>query len=342
MSTIEQQDQAKEHLIDILTELRDITVEDLIQENRLGAELSFKNGVPYFQRILSIFHMLYDLDLDTVPSATLNNLYQIANETKNQISAILAFKLTDNNPISSRDSLIAWFRDSFERFYNTASPVIAFCIRKGTDFDALQREAKDALTQVLATQKEVAASSDQLINEAQATLSKIRQAAAEVGVAQHATHFALEAASYKTTTHYWMLALIVTSSVTALWGFFSFRLFEAAPTDLQNQSIYIIRAFASRIAVLMTLVFMSMWCAKNYAAHNHNFIVNRHRQNALNTFETFVKAAGDDIQTKNAVLLQATQSIFALQSSGYISKDSDIESPNKIIEIVKDVSKAAK
>ncbi len=76
------------------------------------------------------------------------------------------------------------------------------------------------------------------------------------------------------------------------------------------------------------------WSARNHRAHVHNSIVNRHRQNALNTFETFVKASSDK-DTKDAVLLQATKSIFDEQSSGYLSSDSEQLPSNLIVEVLR-------
>ena len=71
-----------------------------------------------------------------------------------------------------------------------------------------------------------------------------------------------------------------------------------------------------------------------YRAHRHNFVINRHRLNALSTFEAFAKAT-DDQQIKNAVLLQATQCIFGPQPTGYISGESESEGYPQILEIVR-------
>jgi hypothetical protein len=75
---------------------------------------------------------------------------------------------------------------------------------------------------------------------------------------------------------------------------------------------------------------------RNYAASRHNLVVNRHRQNALSSFETFVKGAGDQ-QTKDAVLLQATQSIFVPQDSGFIRGESTPQPGSQIIEILRGI-----
>jgi hypothetical protein len=77
-----------------------------------------------------------------------------------------------------------------------------------------------------------------------------------------------------------------------------------------------------------------VWMGRIYRAHRHNYVINKHRQNALSTFETFAKAAADE-QTKAAVLLQATQSIFSLQQSGYLSQESESAGYPQVLEIIR-------
>jgi hypothetical protein len=86
------------------------------------------------------------------------------------------------------------------------------------------------------------------------------------------------------------------------------------------------------------LLSASVWCGKSYRAYRHNAVVNRHRQNALATFEAFAKAASD-AETKNAVLLQATQCIFSPQQTGYVSGEPETAMP-QVLEIVRNVGKS--
>ena len=71
---------------------------------------------------------------------------------------------------------------------------------------------------------------------------------------------------------------------------------------------------------VFSVLLATVWCGKTYRAYRHNAVVNRHRQNALATFQTFAKAAVDQA-TKDAVLLQATQCIFSQQPTGYIQTE---------------------
>lgn len=50
----------------------------------------------------------------------------------------------------------------------------------------------------------------------------------------------------------------------------------------------------------------------------HLYTLNKHRENSLKSFQAFVQATTDP-KTKDAVLLQATRSIFESGDTGYIT-----------------------
>ena len=77
---------------------------------------------------------------------------------------------------------------------------------------------------------------------------------------------------------------------------------------------------------------------KNYAAQKHLEVINTHRQNALETFDTFVAAAGDNRETRDAVLLSATEAIFDANQTGYLSaKGSGADSKSPIQQVIREV-----
>lgn len=341
MATLEEEQKIKGELQQALNKLNSIKPESLVQADRLGQEMSFESGLPYFDRVLRLFHMLHDIDMETIPHGHASKVLEEARTVDEQIQAVLTFRPIDNNPIATRDGLINWFMNRYDHIFNAISPIISFAIRKGTDFEKLQVEARDALAQLAAAKAQAEADGKKMLDETQSVLTKVRQAAADVGVAQHATHFQKEADFFKDTSVIWLKFTIGLGTFAALWGYFSFALFKI-PADATNTSIFIVQSVASRISVLFIALYLLLWCARNYAARQHNFVINKHRQNALSTFETFIKAAGDDLDTKNAVLLQTTQCIFANQPSGFINKDSDQDSPNKIIEIMRSAGSLTK
>jgi len=108
--------------------------------------------------------------------------------------------------------------------------------------------------------------------------------------------------------------------------------------DSKATNAEIVQFSIAKIVVLSALFYGLSICNRNYKAHRHNSTLNKHRQNALSTFETFAKAAGADNQTKNAVLIEATHTIFSNQQTGYLSSEKDNDSSNKIVEIIKNVT----
>ena len=103
--------------------------------------------------------------------------------------------------------------------------------------------------------------------------------------------------------------------------------------DLQlGEAIYHV---ASRLMAFSVLSFAIYWAAKNHGAHRHNYVINKHRQNALATFQAFTEAAKLDADVKAAVLLQASQAIYAAQSTGYSETMSAPPNPINMVEIIK-------
>src|SRR6202035_769155 len=81
------------------------------------------------------------------------------------------------------------------------------------------------------------------------------------------------------------------------------------------------------------------WSARVYRSHRHNSIVNRHRANALTSFEQFVVST-EDKEVKNAILLQTTTCIYAPQPTGFSSSnDTDGDSSLKVLEIIRNFQK---
>ncbi len=325
----------------MLQELSNINAEDLVRADKLGEELCFEAGVPYFGRVLKLYSDLNKSSIDTIPYEILNSLLQHATEVKSKIAEIKSFSAASTStPAATRDSLITYFRDSYNKHFQVISPIISFSIRKGTDFDALERHAKDQVIHIEAVVKEAKERLEQTAADAQSTLEKIRQTAAEAGVANHAIHFKNEYEEQLKQSKVWLLATVGVGLVTVMWGIFGFLLHKAvngSPSTLE-----LIQSFTSRFIVLSVLYYLLVWCARNYNAHRHNYIINKHRYNALNTFQAFAKAAEGDPDTKNAVLLQTTQSIFNQQASGYLSKEAEHDSSSKIIEILRSVGSTTK
>jgi hypothetical protein len=117
-------------------------------------------------------------------------------------------------------------------------------------------------------------------------------------------------------------------------------LFEFPSAGLMNDA-GIIQKIIARLVIVSILYYGVVWSAKNYKALRHLSVLNSHRQNALQTFESFVEGAGGDEQTKNAVLLEATHCIFSPANTGYLGAEED-NPTSRIDEILKTVGTSSK
>jgi hypothetical protein len=99
--------QMHERLRTALAELGQAKPSDFSREDELGSDLSFRVGLPYFDRTLELFHRLSRCDLGQASFADLANLTDDAARTLDQFHRILSFTGEDvENPRAARDRLI--------------------------------------------------------------------------------------------------------------------------------------------------------------------------------------------------------------------------------------------
>lgn len=333
MATIDEYNQLTET---VKTKLQQFLTNDLInltREIELGNQLSFKKGEAIFIKIIELFKKINAVELFEVPYYL---IVQFDSQLDHAISVFDQIKIFDpntSNPASVRDSLVNQLEQQFESYYSSAIPILTAGLLKSNDLSVEKAKLNDTLLELVIEKENAKKESEKLLSEIQDVLDKARQAGVEVGVAQHYIIFKEESEEHKKLSDLWLKRTV---NVLIGIGLAGIALLFIPPHD--KATISLIQFTVTKIVVLSVLFYGLAICTRNYKAHKHNSILNKHRQNALNTFETFTKAAGNDTQTKSAVLLEATHTIFSNQQTGYLNNDSDSDSPNKIIEIFKNVS----
>lgn len=338
MATIEQINSEKDELNNLLKEISTYTPEMLLRQD-LGPELNFEKGIPIFKRFLNLYHELRLCDLDSIPSESLRDITPKAKDTLNGINSIINFIPSNHTyPEQWRDKEIEDSIKSYSEHWRTISPVIAYSMRRGIDFESLVQKAKENIIQQEKMNNKFNNLREDTTKDIKETLKAIHKAAAEAGVAQYTTVFKdIADNEFGKKSRNWLWATIIIAVIILGCGAYLFYLhydnLETIPKDTPGAIQYSI----PKLIILSALYFALVWSAKNYNTNRHNYIINKHRQNALQTFEAFIKAAEGDPATKNAVILQTTQSIFSSQPSGYVHKDSESESPFKLIEFIRTV-----
>ncbi len=170
-------------------------------------------------------------------------------------------------------------------------------------------------------------------------LNQVKDKLQKKAMVEKSNEFSKQAEAYLTEGWKWMasgVALAVITLVVVLLDLHCGIFGQLVGTEYHD----IVRNISSRVIVLSLLLYGSIWSFRNYSSLKHNAIINKHRSNALSTFELFVSSTKDE-QTKSAVLLEATRAIFAPQSSGYNKGESENQPTSTIVELLREVKKNA-
>lgn len=330
MATTEQVRQLAEQIRTKLQQFLTITIDQLTREPELGNQLSFKSGESLFIKIIELFKKVNVVELTEVPFNALNEFNGQLDHAISIFNQIKTFNPATGNPVNQRNSLLIQLENQYDTYYTTALPILITGLLNTNDLSIERTKLNEALKELEKEKEKAKVDSEKYLNEIKDVLSKARQAAVEVGVAQHNMIFKKEADEHKQLSKNWLKWTIGVLVAITLVGI---GLLFIKPSD--EGTHFLIHFTVTKIVILTVMFYALAICTRNYKAHKHNSILNKHRQNALNTFETFSKAAGSDLQTKNAVLLEATHTIFSNQQTGYLNTDGESDSPNKIIEIIK-------
>ena len=146
--------------------------------------------------------------------------------------------------------------------------------------------------------------------------------------------FQKQAGKHEKNARFW-LGMVGVSTVAFILAFFLLpHLVKSEGTGIANslQNLFMKGFLISPIYVWLNR------SIKNHTAQKHLEVINIHRQNALETFDAFVAAAGENRETRDAVLLAATEAIFDANQTGYLStKTSGADSRNPMLAIFREI-----
>ncbi len=334
MATQEQHKQLLEQVNERLDRILSFKIEELTRENELGSQLSFKDIEDLYIKIIELFKKVKEVDLTHVPYSLLNNFNGHLNNALTQFEKAINFQPNTNNPVAVRDGIINNIRNQYDGYYTHSLPILTTGLLISNDLSVEKAKLNKLIEEFQLQNNQVTEESQAKLAELNDTLEKAQSAAAQVGVSNHAVVFKSESEEHQKQASFWFkctIGILIGIMFSAIGLAFVGQYFVTNNAEVLQFTI-------TKIIVLSAMFYGLALTNRNYKAHKHNSILNKHRQNALTTFETFSKAAGSDLQTKNAVLIETTHSIFSNQQTGYMKNDNESDSQNKIIEIVKGVA----
>lgn len=360
----ERQKQFIPPLLEALNEIRQIDPVALVQKEKLGSELCFEFALPLFIEIITSAEELQKLDLEKTPYGILQQLQAAFHQIRQLLAAIKGFTLSAyGNAQQGRDGLASSLEDQWNSIYVLVRALLGAReesdVKKEVDLlasqirstmqlssDALKalndkkNEAEETLTNFLQKKsEEFQQEGREKLSLITKTLEDVRNVAAEAGVSQTSRYFKDEANEHQAAAKNWLIVLIIMTLSLVGFSLFGTTIMNWAgtPEPASNaDNVVHIRYLTQKGLIVFCLLFGLIWSGKNYSASRHNYVVNKHRNNALGSFQAFASSASDE-QTKSAVLVQATQSIFSPQASGYVKTDGDSGTTSPIIEILRSV-----
>ena len=334
-------DEAVNDLTDSINHIIDtFSPQAMARTEDLGKQMDFSEYVGLFNRVIDLFNRLRNSDLEPVPTETIGHLKAVADEVAGALQSIVDFDISaGNNPQATRQHYIQAVLDSYEAAKRTIGPVIAlsFAWNRGIHMNEAREEVREELNKIREMANQAQNNLGIKLEQANRTVSAIRDRAGEVGVAEHARVFEDAATDFEREKNRWLQFL------KYLYGGGAFlaiaNLSIVVILIVQNAGLEteaVIQLAVAKLLLFSFVYYIVVWAARIHRAASHNEIVNHHRALALKTFDKFVAAAGDE-PTKQAVLLRTTESIFGHRPSGFSEPAPDSSSVAKLMEIVRGV-----
>lgn len=303
-----------------------------LRRSELGP-FSFEESIPAARRAIDLYNQVPVQFVDELPEQQKTLLRDNANATFILLEEVLAFDPSSvDNPNQVKSQLLINLESLRDPQFQYIHPIISYLATRQHDFGALERQARAAAQ---AARDEAARLRETLEDaevEANRILDEVRKTAAEQGVSQQAFHFAAEAKEQSEEAKNWQRYTIGTAFLLGAFAVGSLFIGRAFLVPVNAYDAF--QLGLSKVLIFATIAFMLFLCARTLMAHRHNRVVNKHRQNALLTFNALVEAtSGED--ARDIVLTHASACIFAPQDSGF-SKNQPSGPP--LIEIMPKLS----
>lgn len=305
----------------------------------VGEELD--RGNAYLKSINGICDALLSIN----PNLLIVNLTQ---ETHDACRLLILFLDEINGArIKSSDGVISKLSNLYMDLISKSRILIALASIEQTDISRISLKieeldnalliANDSLGNINSLKADI----EVIKNETIEILNQTKTVSGEVVVAKFGGLFNDASKRHRNQASIWLVITVVLALLTMIIAGY---MFSNVDVFLQQNKEYLIYTstmvvfIGLRLIIFSVLLLLISLSIKNYKANKHNEIINKHRQNALNTFETFVKSSLDDKAMKDAILLEVTKTIFSNLNTGFSNSSNDGESA-KYVEIIKEINR---
>jgi hypothetical protein len=314
------------------------SVAGLVSRSEWGP-INFQNSESALKTAVYLFAAWSTLPIEILPDQELSQVVDAAKRVEVQIDKIDKFTIDrTDNPRAQADSIGNQLRAEVDNLLRQSSPLLPFVAYYRGDIQAQLAKIEDAVGKASKLYDDGQASIDAKAKQIDDALTAARTAAAKAGAAVFTQDFLTESSNVDKVANRWLIAaagLGALALVAALASFIFFQPSQQAPMQ------YLLQYTVTKLVVIGSLITAAIWCGSIYRALKHQAAINKHRGNALKTFQAFVEASGDNQDVRNAVLLETTRSIFAVAPTGFLNAtETNVDSGLKITDALKSFGKS--
>ncbi len=322
-------------IIELVAEIIKRDVDDVVRSNKWG-EYNFDECRDDLEAAYSVIRPLLELPLESILQAHAADFQKQLGVLRDTINNVTEFTVKQDAPAQNRDQLSVALIKQSQAVWNRIAPWIGYLFFQAGDVsEGLKkiRESQGHVDNALVNFLEKADDGQTQIEKAVAAAKEV---AGKAGVGHFTEDFANEAEAHNTAAFRWLVATVV-FAVAAGSVAYHFGTAQQVPEEVAA----ILQYTTMRIVILGLLFTGTIWCGRMYKTNKHQESINKHRANALQTFQAFVEATKDPA-VRDAVLMETTRSIFTIAPSGYLGDiDKSPDAGSRIVEVIKAASKSA-
>ena len=256
-----------------------------------------------------------------------------------KIQEIEGFEISDDNPKQTHDNLLQGISNVCDSAKEPLGRIVAYLSSRKVgqltaEVDDMVAKLKTETNRVEEINNEAEQKQVEREQEFDRLKLEVQNQLAEKPISQYKTIFADQARKHRDGAWFWL-------GMACLGIAAFFIAFYKLPTLLESggsESTRILQNFFAKVFLLSPIYLWLNRSIKNYTAQKHLEVINTHRQNALETFDTFVAAAEGNRETRDAVLLSATDAIFDANQTGYLStKGSGADSKSPVQQVIREI-----
>lgn len=326
-------------LLRLCDELNQIDLDELKRPDLSGAGFGFQRAQGFLSVVYARLQEILSCPRESLRSLPWSEIVIVkgyALEFYENVQKILSFSPAGENPTEAHTSLqrdiISWCDGAGTSLNNITSFLSSRKLHQiGEEAQKEINNLSNKLNEIIERFEENEKARQKRFNDLEIAMEN-KVAGNQISNSKEI--FQKQAAKHKKHSRFWLTMTLVATGVFILGFFLLPILVKSEGTGLTNslQNLFMRGLLLSPIYVWLNR------SIKNHTAQKHLEIINTHRQNALETFEVFVTAAGENRETRDAVLLAATEAIFDANQTGYLStKTSATDSRNPMLAIIREI-----